>query len=374
MARVIPDRSNRSLWWLTASIGYVVVWVGPVAGAFSYHVVYDVPIARVITWLWAVNTLILTIVLIAGAFALGRIARPLDRGQALAFAMAIGIAGALLRMIMILLSTAAGMTPFAEVGTPFYLVQLALGLLFIATLTASIMYASSQERVLNEAFAEVSRAQLSLAQEEEQVRALVFDQLHGSLQAQFVAWRQKLTDLAGSTGDANAARIALEVEQGLERAYRIEVQSIARTLMPAGLEAGLGVAVEELAERLAGAVTLDVRIDPVVEVMENPMTGGLRRDLRLTAYRIVEEAASNAMKHSEAHEVAVEISSALSSGSPVLVIEVTHAIAEPVVVTEGSGLERMGARARALGGAIAYDSSGDQFAVRAVIPLAQSSG
>ena len=262
-----------------------------------------------------------------------------------------------------------GLTPFPEVETQFFVVQLALGLMFVVAIMGAVMYAVSRERALENAFTELSRAQISLAQEEEHVRAEVFDQLHGSLQAQFIAMRQKLSDLASENADSDLVREVLQIEQDLDRAYRDVVQPLTRTLVPAGLEAGLGIALAELDARFAGAMNLEVRIDPVVEAMDSPMTGGIHRDARLAAYRIIEEACSNAIEHSHARWVVVVLSSHLADGSAWLDLEVSHEVPAPVSVMEGSGLTRMRARARALGGKVVYANEPGRFAVRASLPL-----
>jgi signal transduction histidine kinase len=94
----------------------------------------------------------------------------------------------------------------------------------------------------------------------------------------------------------------------------------------------------------------------------------------MAAYRIIEEAASNAMEHSHARLVVVMLSSHLADGSARLDLEVSHEIPAPVTVMEGSGLARMRARARALGGQVAYTSEPGRFVVRASLPLALPDG
>ena len=81
-------------------------------------------------------------------------------------------------------------------------------------------------------------------------------------------------------------------------------------------------------------------------------------------------AASNALKHSQATEVLVVLGSQLVDGSVSLDIEVSNEISEAVVITEGTGLERMKMRARSLGGWADYASADGRFIVLASVPLA----
>lgn len=374
LRRLIPDRSNRALLGLTAGVGYPLVWVGPFASAGIYRTLYDIPVVRTLGWLMAMNTIAMTVALAGGAFALSRMRRTLTGWRALAFAIGVGLGGAVFRLLLVRGSISLNASPLPEVSTAFFLVQLSLGLIFIAALSSAILYASGRESTLDTAFAELNRAQLSLAQEEEQVRGEVFDHLHGTLQAEFVAMRQELTDLAATTSDPQAAQVASDVEQKLARAYREGVQELTRALFPPGLEAGLQIALIELQERLTGAMTLTVAVHPIVAAMDDPISGGIHRDARMAAYRIVEEAAANAMEHSNARQVDVDVSSLLDDSSVCLDLRIAHRVDTPVVVTEGSGLARMRTRARALGGSVDYGTVDHRFTVRAVLPLLRPDG
>ena len=95
--------------------------------------------------------------------------------------------------------------------------------------------------------------------------------------------------------------------------------------------------------------------------------------MNATGERVIhgrEEAASNALKHSKATEVLVVLGSQLVDGSVSLDIEVSNDLSEAVVITEGTGLERMKMRARSLGGWADYASADGRFIVLASVPLA----
>ena len=64
------------------------------------------------------------------------------------------------------------------------------------------------------------------------------------------------------------------------------------------------------------------------------------------------------------------LGSQLVDGSVSLDIEVSNEISEAVVITEGTGLERMKMRARSLGGWADYASADGRFIVLASVPLA----
>lgn len=369
LERAVPDRANRALILLTAGIGYPLVWIGPMASSFIYNILYKAPFLPVLLWILAVNTVLLTLALAVGILVLSRARRSLTGRGAIIFALAVTGSGAVARTVVIRLLYDMGLTPLPAFNNTFFLVQLVLGVILVASVTAAIIYASSRERALDETFAQLARTQASLAAEEEAVRGQVFDQLHGSLQAEFVAMRQSLLDLANQTSDPDAASEARRLEGQLDRVYQDGVQTVTRALYPAGLEVGLRTAMTELQDRLAGAIELEVNVDPIVTAMDNPTTGGIHRDARMAAFRIVEEAVSNAMEHSQAREAVIDITSRLSDGAVMLNLRIAHLVEAPVTVTEGSGLARMRARARALGGTVDYGTRGNQFTVIAELPL-----
>lgn len=357
---------NRSLWWLSVGLGYAVVLTGPLVSAIVFQAIYDVPIMTSLLWLWPINLIAITVSLIMGAAALGRVRSSLTPVQAALYAIGVTLFGLVLRFIIIRLT---GQGPLPEVQTSFYLIQFAIGAIFLSALLAAISFAAARERALTDLFAQLNRAQISLAQEEEKVRGEVFDQLHGSLQAEFVALRQELKDLSAATPDPHAAIVADRVEGQLETIYREGVESIARALYPSGLEVGLNVALSELAGRLEPSISLRIAMDPIVLVLDDPMLGGLHRSLRMASYRIVEEAVSNAVEHSGSRSIDVTLTSDLDEGEPHLTLIVSHPIDGPVVIHEGSGLTRMRSRARALGGRLTYASGDSTFTVRAEFPL-----
>lgn len=366
MERVIRDSMNRSLWWLTLGLGYAVVLSGPLVSAIVFQAIYQVPILTTLLWLWPINLVAVTIGLIVGAVLLSRVRNPLTPAQAVLFAIGVTLVGLILRFLIIRLT---GQGPLPEVQTYFYLIQFAIGAIFLAALITAISFATARERALTDLFAQLNRAQISLAQEEEKIRGEVFDQLHGSLQAEFVAMRQELKDLSAATSDPGAAAVADRVETQLETVYREGVESIARALYPSGLEVGLNVALSELAGRLEPSISLNIAMEPIVLVLDDPMLGGFHRSLRMASYRIVEEAVSNAVEHSGARSIDVAITSDLDEGEPHLTLTISHPIDAPVIVREGSGLTRMRSRAHALGGRVTYVSRESRFIVRAEFPL-----
>lgn len=371
LERIIPNRLNRSLWGLLAGLGYAIILTGPLVAVFIYDAIYDVPLIPTLLTLWGTNLAAFTLALIAGTILLSRLREPLTGARAVLFAVGLTLLGAVLRAAIFIPIT-EGQMP--ERQGAFVAVQFLLALIFLAAMTAGVIYASARERVLEDTFRDLARVNASLTHEEEAVRSEVFDQLHGSLQAEFVAVRRRLADLARETTDPRAADTARDLDGTLDRLYRDGVGAVARALNPPGLEVGLHTALAELAERLDQATDLRVEFDPVAAALDDPMAGGLHRGVRIASYRIIEEAVSNAMRHSGARVVDVQVYSSLDQGQAMLAMRVSHEVEGEITVREGSGLSRMRSRAQALGGTVSFTVGTGQFMIAAAIPLALPDG
>jgi len=84
----------------------------------------------------------------------------------------------------------------------------------------------------------------------------------------------------------------------------------------------------------------------------------------LAAYRIVQEALTNAAKHAAGSRTSV----AVHRRDAELVIEVVNELTAPVTDGEGTGLVSMRERAHATGGTLSAGRCGSGWRVRAVLP------
>ncbi|GGO67441.1 sensor histidine kinase [Microbacterium nanhaiense] len=183
------------------------------------------------------------------------------------------------------------------------------------------------------------------------------------------------------------ATTAVYRHPGLDQALQEEFSSIAQSSRQAlsemrGLLALLRSSDGEVAAPLAPQPTLD----DVGRLVETTRQSGARIDLRvsgtdepaapvpplagLAAYRIVQEALSNAVRHAPGSVIAVEIGVERTR----LVVDVRNGPQDPSrahTPAPGAGLGLAGAaeRAQALGGVLRAGPLGDGFLVNAVIPL-----
>ena len=176
--------------------------------------------------------------------------------------------------------------------------------------------------------------------------------LHDGAQQRLVALAMRL-DLARETTGASAA--LLDEATAELRAAVAEVRDLARGLHPPILtEAGLGPAIEALAERTSVPVTVDAparRFPPNIEA---------------AAYFVVAEALTNVARYAGASNVRVEVR---ADGETLSIAMRDDGLggADP---ERGSGLRGLTDRVAALGGRLAIDSPPDGgTTVRADLPL-----
>jgi len=216
-----------------------------------------------------------------------------------------------------------------------------------------------------------ARERLVLAREEERrrLRRDLHDQLGATLSA--------LTVKAGSanslmTSEPEAAReIIHEIEQELKGAVS-EIRRLVYGLRPPVLdERGLVAAIEDCAEQQSPRLEVAVTVDPEGQLPPLPAA------VELAAFRIAQEALTNAARHSGANRcrvrLAVETGSAASRRLELEIIDDGRGLVpEP---GRGVGLASMRERASELGGVCTIENAGAcGVRVAATLPLPTGAG
>jgi signal transduction histidine kinase len=132
-----------------------------------------------------------------------------------------------------------------------------------------------------------------------------------------------------------------------------ELRQLAHGLRPSSLDDGLGPALAGLTSTMPMSVVLDVRADEVPE------------DVATTAYYVVAESVTNAVKHARAERVRVHVEQCDGQ----LRIEVTDDGIGGAALSDGSGLSGLSDRVAATGGTLRVHSpAGAGTQVEAVLP------
>jgi signal transduction histidine kinase len=218
----------------------------------------------------------------------------------------------------------------------------------VSAAAAAVRLAAENERLQAEVRAQLesvraSRARIVEAQDDERRR--IERDLHDGAQQRLVSLQLSLQMLRRGLGpDADAATLAeLDSATAEASAAIADIRELARGVHPAILsEAGLGAALASLAERTPIPVAIDDGVDR-----------RLPAAVEATAYFVVAEALTNAIKHAEAGRVVVRTSLA-DDRLRVEVRDDGRGGADPA---NGTGLTGIQDRVAALGGIVRIDSA-----------------
>jgi signal transduction histidine kinase len=156
----------------------------------------------------------------------------------------------------------------------------------------------------------------------------------------------------------------LELRDGVQSTV-VDVRRIVEGLRPPALdELGLAGALEQLAGRLGDAGT------PAIEICVS--SGELPAAVEVAAYRIVQEALTNAVRHAQADHVSVSV---VAMPECLAVTVADDGVGIVVPRAGGVGLGSMRERADEIGGSVRYDArSGTGTTVVARLPLSGPTG
>jgi len=241
-----------------------------------------------------------------------------------------------------------------------YMLAGAGGLLLLAALGGWGMYRRQRlrdrlrtQKALAEQREEATRA-IIVAEEEE--RSRLGRELHDGVGQIISAAKLHLTGLEDSHGDETVRRrihTAIELVDGAAT----EIRALAHGMAPEPLlGAGLARATADMLRKMqTGAVRMEFHADELPP---------LPTDTTVVLYRILQEAAQNAVRHGQAQHISVSISR--DAGHVTLLVEDDGLGFEPAQTSEGIGLANMRRRAEYLNGSLEVASAPGQGTTVAV--------
>ncbi len=152
---------------------------------------------------------------------------------------------------------------------------------------------------------ELQQTQSQLLRSEEHIKQEIAEMLHSRVQMRLlVAWH-KLGDLEEQLGSEHHRQLLSDLRSELDHIREHDVRAASHALHPSVINLGLSSAVFSLADELASELDVRLEVAPELEVYERET--GLEPELRLAAYRVIEEAISNSLKHGQARKVIVRL-------------------------------------------------------------------
>lgn len=212
-----------------------------------------------------------------------------------------------------------------------------------------------------------SRARVVAVQEG--VRRDIASHLHGRVQGQLLALRGRLQEaLEGGASQPEHTQAVSEVAEGIGRVAQEEISVLSRRLYPAMLRRGLTPALHSLVDQFELVLPVKADVHEGVGSLERADPGSIPEGVRLAAYRIVEEALGNALKH--AHASAVIVEAEIHSGEKLrIAVRDNGRGFNPGEPRDGLGLMAMQDYAAAVGGVCEFRSSAGQTEIVAVFPV-----
>jgi signal transduction histidine kinase len=196
---------------------------------------------------------------------------------------------------------------------------------------------------------ELARSRGMITEAEERLRRELSEVLHSRVQNQLLMVWYRLEDCQELLGrdPSAAARLIAEVREQVDQIREKDVRELSHRLHPSIIRAGLLPALETLAE---GMPRLDVAIvpDPDVEALDHAAHNGISETVRLTAYRVVEEALGNVAKHAQTTDV--EVALRIVDGSLAISVRDEGRGFDPHTLRVGLGLGSIAARVERMSG------------------------
>jgi signal transduction histidine kinase len=164
-------------------------------------------------------------------------------------------------------------------------------------------------RLLREQVEEVgvSRRLISAAQDRQ--RREVAELLHGRVQTRLLLVWHQLGQVGGRWPDAPPELLALveAARHDLDRVREEEVRRASHLLHPSVIQIGLQPAIRSLARAIESQLEVEVVTDAALQAADDPGENRIPEAARLTAYRVIEEALANVVRHAGVARARVEL-------------------------------------------------------------------
>ncbi|MEE9490998.1 MAG: PAS domain S-box protein, partial [Dehalococcoidia bacterium] len=205
---------------------------------------------------------------------------------------------------------------------------------------------------------------------QESVRRDIAQQLHGSVQNRLIILLHRLAELERAASPTELAEEIGDLRHKLAELLENQVRSISHRLYPSILRRGLIAALRSLEDQLEAALPIEMELDEELVQHERADPKLIPEQVRLAAYRIAEEALTNAVKNAKASRITMALGLS-SQGWLRLTVQDNGQGFDLGSVSGGLGLLMMQDYAEVVGGRCVVHSAPDEGTeVTAILPLA----
>jgi signal transduction histidine kinase len=208
---------------------------------------------------------------------------------------------------------------------------------------------------------------------QERLRRQIAAHLHGPVQGRLLALKAQLDELLRSDGIPPQASVDLRsVADEMGRVIQRDIARLSRRLYPSIVRRGLIPCLQSLVDEYEPLLDLRLRLADDLLRRESAYHGLLSEKARLMAYRIVEEALNNVLKHARSSHVSLEAGFACPELVSVSVRDDGPGF-DPCAVEGGLGLAAIQDFAAAAGARLSLTSSpGNGTAIEVLLPVARA--
>ena len=156
---------------------------------------------------------------------------------------------------------------------------------------------------LRDQLTKVEHSQRLAVEAEERTRREIAEFLHGQVQTRLLlAWNQ-LSDYPDLPDEDARGVLVKKVCDDLERIRENDVRQASHVLHPSVIRIGLVSACRSLASRIGDVLPVQIEVSPGFGELDAIGKSRLPEDVRLIAYRVIEEAIGNTLRHAKATHV-----------------------------------------------------------------------
>lgn len=206
-------------------------------------------------------------------------------------------------------------------------------------------------RAMRDQSEELREARRLVSAGNEAVRRDIAETLHGSVQTQLLVADLNLQKAIAliEHGPREAKAIVQEERARIEDIREHEIREVSHLLHPSVIKLGLAPGIRSLADRFRSMMDVELDIDARLDGIGGRTEHDIEPDIRLTAYRLVEEALANAHKHGNSSVVRISVS--LTDEAELRIAVTDDGIGfEQSVVTPGLGLRMIAMHVDEAGG------------------------
>lgn len=204
----------------------------------------------------------------------------------------------------------------------------------------------------------------------ERERAQWATELHDKTLQPLAAMMLDLATIRDRAEDETARQAANRaIDQA--RSQIVTLRGLAGELRPSGLDdLGLAAAITDLADRIGADNDIVVHTSVQLRPDQGQEPTRLTPEVTTTAYRVVDEALTNSVRHSGANTITIAIRE-----DELLTVEISDDGCgfDPLAPADGLGLSSLRERAELLGGSLEIRSDGGGTTIRAVLPVMPTS-